>query len=174
MRCLQSYRLPVSIAIVLLCTGLSTTASAAARALATDDYWLHRITCDYPFRLTRDCSIWHGATREIAFGDYRLNLAAAEDGRTLLVAGIRFAPDHNGTAFRDQRQDRGERALALIDQLDATLSQHGVRLERLLPVRRGRRIAGYFLAFSDDAYAILKDFTVLESHHWLPQQASRD
>ena len=174
MRRIQPYRIPALATLSLLCMGLSFSTIAAVRPLGTDDYWLHRITCDYPFRLTRDCSIWHGATREIAFGDYRMNLAADDDGRTLLLAGIRLAPDHNGSAFRMQREDRGERALALIDQLDVALSPHGVRLERLLPVRRGRRIAGYFLTFSDDAYTILRRFTVLESHHWLPQQASRD
>ena len=153
---------------------LATNADAAVRPLSSDDYWLHHITCEQPFRLVQDCSIWHGATREIAFGEFHMNLAAAEDGRTLLLAGIRFAPDHNGAHFRAKGKDRGERALRVIDEIDAELAQHGIRLQRLQPVRRGQRIAGYFLEFSDNAYAILKRFTVLESRHWLSRQARND
>lgn len=149
-------------------------AHAAVQALATDELWLHRITCEQPYRLTQDCSIWHGAVREIAFGGYHMNLAAGPDGRTLLLAGIRHAPDHNGSAFRKRGKDRGELALKVIDRIDAALAGHGIRLERLDPVRHGRRVAAYFLEFSDDAYAVLKQYTVLASHHWLPRQAARD
>ena len=35
-------------------------------------------------------------------------------------------------------------------------------------MRRGRRVAGYFLEFSGNAYEFLKQFTVLESEYWLP------
>jgi hypothetical protein len=161
-----------TIGLCLLLIGLVPSAPAAVRPLDSDRYWLHRVTCDYPVRLTRDCSIWHGATREIAFDGYRMSVAADADGRTLLLAGIRPAPDHNGTGFRRPGRDRGERGLRLVDRLHTELSRQGIHLERLQPVKHGRRIAGYFLEFSDNAYDVLRRYTVLESRHWLPQQAA--
>lgn len=162
----------LSVAAALLLAATNTP--AGVEPLAVEDYWLHRITCDEPVRLTRDCSIWRGATRHIAFGDYRMTIAGGEDGRTLLVSQVRHAPSHNGSRFRTPGKDRGERALRVLDLLNAALSRHGVQLERLQPVRRGQRIAGWFLEFSGDAYTLLEPHTVLESWHWQPRRVSRN
>jgi hypothetical protein len=52
------------------------------------------------------------------------------------------------------------------------LEHEGIRLERMQTVRRGQKVVGYLLEFSDNAYDFLKQFTVLESEHWLPRNTS--
>lgn len=145
---------------------------ASVRVLGPAEFASHRVTCELPVRLTHDCSIWQGPTRPIAFGDYRMNLAAGSGGRTILVSRLRRGPSHNGGSFRletggDARQATSEQAIQLIG---AALGDQGIRLERMRPVNRGRRVDGYFLQFSDNAYDFLKQFTVLESEHWLPKR----
>ena len=141
------------------------------RALGSTDYMSHKITCEFPVRLTHDCSIWQGATRPIAFGEYRMSVAADDDGRTILLSRLRQGPNHNGTRFRfdSNGQSRDSRPVEAIRLIGEALEQEGIRLERMQPVRRGRRVDGYFLEFSDNAYDYLKQFTVLESEHWLPR-----
>jgi len=131
------------------------------------------LSCEFPVRLTRDCSVWQGATRPIAIGDYRMSLAADRDGRKVLVSRLRPGPDHNGAEFRrtlDRRwpQHSSRDAIGLIG---TTLQDHGIRLERSQPLRQGRRIQAYLLEFSANAYEVLKQFTVLESEYWLPRRS---
>jgi hypothetical protein len=130
-----------------------------------------KVTCEIPVRLTHDCSIWHGATRPIAFGAFRMTLAADRDGTTILLTQLRPRPDHNGSRFQrpSGRQAHLSRARAAIDEIGAALEDRGIRLQRVQPVRHGRGVAGYFLEFSDNAYDYLRQFTVLESEHWLPK-----
>jgi len=152
---------------------LGLTASSQASIRATSGAASHTISCEFPVRLTRDCSIWQGATRPIAIGDYRMTLAADRRGRTVLVSRLRPGPDHNGAEFRrtpDRRwpQHSSRDALRLIG---AALQDHGIRLERSQALRQGQRIQAYLLEFSDNAYEVLKQFTVLESEHWLPRRS---
>jgi hypothetical protein len=156
----------------ILCLALAPAGQASLRASGPADPAANAITCEFPVRLTRDCSIWQGATRPVAIGDYRMTLAADRAGRTVLVTQLRPGPSHNGSEFRlgpDRRwlHHSSAEAIRLIGE---ALEDRGIRLERTLPVRRGRGIQAYFLEFSDDAYEVLKQFTVLESEHWLPPQ----
>lgn len=160
-------------AACILLLGLSSGGQASLRAASPVDSAARTINCEFPVRLTRDCSAWQGATRPIAIGDYRMSLAADSQGRTVFVTRLRPGPDHNGSEFRrtpDRRwpQHSSSDAIRLIG---AALEGHGIRLERSQPLRRGRRIHGYLLEFSDNAYDVLKAFTVLESEHWLPRQS---
>ena len=162
-------------ACCVLLAGLAAAAQASVRAYGPGEYTSHRITCDHPIKLTHDCSVWNGATRPIAFGAYRMTLAAGSDGKTILLSQIRPGPDHNGYRFRPGPTSRssGKRTLRVIDCLRDALAQEGIRLERLQTVRKGHRVAAYYLEFSANAYDYLKQFTVLESEHWLPKRAGR-
>lgn len=154
----------------ILSLALVSAGHAKVRVLGTADYLSHKITCESPVKLIHDCSIWQGATRPIAFGEYRMTLAADGDGKTILLSRLRRGPSHNGTRFssRFNRQSRESRSIAAIQSIGEALEERGIRLERMQTVRRGRRVDGYFLEFSDNAYDYLKQFTVLESEHWLP------
>lgn len=155
--------------IVLL--GLASTAQATVTASDPAQFSIRTITCEFPVRLTHDCSIWRGATRSVAFGDYRMTLAADSAGRTVLISQLRVAPSHNGPDFvATLGSSRKHSSADAIRRLETALADHGIRLERMQPVRRGRRVDGYFLEFSDNAYDFLKQFTVLESEQWLPRQ----
>lgn len=154
----------------ILCLVLAPAGQASLRASGPAHLAADAISCEYPVRLTRDCSIWQGATRPIAIGDYRMSLAADRAGRTVLVTRLRPGPSHNGNEFRrgpDRRwlHHSSEEAIRLIGE---ALEDRGICLERAEPVRRGRRIQAYLLEFSDDAYEVLTQYTVLESEHWLP------
>ena len=154
----------------MLVLGLAATGHTAVRPYSPDQYESRAISCEYPVRLTHDCSMWQGATRPIAFGSHRMSLAAGGDGRIIMLSQVRPGPDHNGYRFRRGPRDRHHenRSLQAIQCIGNTLEQEGIRLERIQTVRRGRRTQAYFLEFSGNAYDILKQFTVLESEHWLP------
>ncbi len=155
-------------ALLILCLSVLSTMAWASRGTAASPTFVRgNLNCEKPFRLAYDCSIWHGATRPIAFGQYRMRMAAGSDGRTILMSRLRPRPDHNRHAFhpRVSMHNAGARAIQLIG---SALEDHGIRLERLQTVRRGQRIDGWLLEFSGNAYDYLKRFTVLESEYWLP------
>lgn len=153
---------------LIIVAGLAGPVQATVRVAEPFAYASHRVTCDFPVRLTDDCSIWQGATRPIALGDYRMSLAAGDGGRTILVSRVRPGPDHNGLMFRQGL--KGTPSSCAVEAISAALRAQGISLERMQTIRRGRRIEGYYLEFSDNAYDYLKRYTVLESEHWLPRQ----
>ena len=158
--------------IFLLLAGPLSTAQATVRSFDSERYESRAISCEYPVKLTHDCSEWLGATRPIAFGGHRMNIAAGTDGHTVMLSQIRPGPDHNGFRFRAGPRGRYRERLSLqaIRCIGNTLEDEGIHLKRIQPVRRGRRAAAYYLEFSGNAYDILKHFTVLESEHWLPKR----
>lgn len=159
---------------ICLLLGLASNGQAALRASDATDLATRTISCEFPVRLTRDCSIWQGATRPVAIGDYRMTLAADSEGRTILVSQLRPGPDHNGSEFRRTPDDHWPQHSSsdAIRLIGATLEDHGIQLERAQPLRRGRRVQAYLLEFSENAYDVLKQFTVLESEYWLPRRRS--
>ncbi len=63
LRALISFLFALTIALPL-------SSQATIRSVNADDYANRHVTCHHPVRLTRDCSIWQGPTRPIAFGDF--------------------------------------------------------------------------------------------------------
>ena len=122
-----------------------------------------RFTCDRPFKLTRDCSIWQGPQREVVFAGHALSIAADATGQTLLVARVRRLPrDASGLAFGFSIGRRESRSLTrAIMQIAGQLADAGHELKGMTPYRRGRRTEAYFLHFAADAYAYLKRYTAL-------------
>lgn len=145
---------------------------AAIRPTQPGDLSHHRMTCEFPVRLTRDCSAWHGATRPIAVGEHRMTIAGDSGGRTLLVSRIRPAPDHNGHRFGTPSAQRHRHATQAIEALRDLLDPHGVEIQRVSPITEEGRVVAYIVELSCSAYDYLKRFTVLEHEHWLPQAAS--
>lgn len=159
--------------LLTLLAGLTPPlALAAVEVVAADRFGNHRMTCQAPVRLTQDCSIRQGPTRPIAVADYRMSIAADTDGRTILISQVRAGPDHNGRLFATGR-DRHTVAIAAIRTLRRLLRAEGICLERWQKITRADQIEGYLLTFSDAAYPVLRQRTVLESEHWLPNRLSR-
>ncbi len=159
---------PLTTALLIFCLCvLPLTTWAAIGGAASPTYVRNNITCESPVRLAHDCSIWRGATRPIAFGQYRMRVAGGNNGRTILMSRLRPGPDHNRNAFcpNVSIHNAGADAIRLIGSV---LEDKGIRLERLRAVRRGQRIDGWFLEFSGNAYDNLKKYTELESEYWLP------
>ena len=150
------------------------TAQASVRSHIPAGYGKDKFTCEYPFKLTRDCSVWQGPTRPIAIAGFRMSLAADSKGRAILLSQMRQGPDHNGYRFRPHPASRKgkQRSLRAVECIGNVLEHEGIRLERMQKVRRGQKVVGYLLEFSDNAYDFLKQFTVLESEHWLPRNTS--
>lgn len=159
-------------AACILMSGLVSTGHTSVRTFSPAEYSTQKITCEFPVKLTHDCSMWQGATRPIAFGNHRMSLAAGSNGRTILLSRVRPGPDHNGFRFRAKPRGRAHeiRSMRAVQCIGDALEHEGIRLQRMQPVHRGRRLEGYFLEFSDNAYDYLKQFTVLESEHWLPDR----
>ena len=150
------------------------TAQASAQSHIPAGYSKDTFTCEYPFKLTRDCSVWQGPTRPIAIAGFRMSLAADSEGRTIMLSRMRQGPDHNGYRFRPHPASRTgkQRSLRAVECIGNVLEHEGIRLERMQTVRRGQKVIGYLLEFSENAYDFLKQFTVLESEHWLPRNTS--
>ena len=159
---------------LLLLALAGPTAQASVQSHIPAGFSQDRFTCEYPFKLTRDCSVWQGPTRPIAIAGFRMSLAADNEGRTIMLSQMRQGPDHNGYRFRPHPASRTgkQRSLRAVECIGNVLEHEGIRLERVQKVRRGQRVVGYLLEFSDNAYDFLKQFTVLESEHWLPRNTS--
>jgi hypothetical protein len=171
MRCLPARNIPLW--VCLLSAGLVPSVTHAAVAVVTPDRYAQlRMTCATPLALTQDCSVRIGPTRPIAIDRFRMNIAAASDGRTVFISQVRSGPDHNLGEFAPS-EDRRAEAVAAIRAVRQVLQPEGVCLRRWETIRHGRRVRGYLLTFSDDAYALLREQTVLESEHWLPGPLSR-
>jgi hypothetical protein len=171
MRCISA-RYPPLWACLLVASLAPATLRAAAPAVMPDRYAELRMTCAVPLPLTQDCSVRIGPTRPIAIDRFRMNIAAASDGRTVFISQVRSGPDHNLGEFVP-RKDRRAEAVAAIRAIRQALHREGVCLQRWESIEHGRRVRGYLLTFSDDAYALLREQTVLESEHWLPGSLSR-
>lgn len=168
---MRAIRTPLPICLLLgsLLTAGISPAPAQVRTLGPGTLANHAVTCERPVRLVHDCSVWQGALRPIALGDFRMTLAADREGTTLLLSRLRPRPDHNHNQFRT-RSGRDDPPLAdqALERIAEALRARGVEVLRVQPVRSGRRVAAWFVECSDNAYEYLRQFTVLESEHWLP------
>jgi hypothetical protein len=171
MRCISARYLPLW-ACLLFASLVPSTMRAAAPAVTPDRYAELRMTCAAPLPLTQDCSVRIGPTRPIAIERFRMNIAATSDGRTVFISQVRSEPDHNLGEFGPW-EDRRAEAVAAIRAVRQVLQREGVCLQRWKSIRHGRRVRGYLMTFSDNAYALLREQTVLESEHWLPGSLSR-
>jgi hypothetical protein len=160
---------------LLLLALVGPTVQASVKSHVPAGYSNDTVTCEHPFKLTQDCSVWQGPTRPIAIAGFRMSLAAGSDGRTILLSRMRQGPDHNGYRFRPHPTSRTgkRRSRRAVECIGDVLENEGIRLERMQTVRRGQKVVGYLLEFSDNAYEFLKQFTVLESEYWLPRNTSR-
>ncbi|MCB1774825.1 MAG: hypothetical protein KDI88_14510 [Gammaproteobacteria bacterium] len=136
-RCLALY--------LALCT-VPLAASASVRPVQHDDFSNRSISCEAPFRLTRDCSIRQGASRQIVIDGLRMSLAADHDGDTLLI-----------TAPRPQEAVR---------RLTGTLRHRGICVRHVQPVHGSQGVTGYYLQFSGNAYDYLSRYTTLDGADW--------
>ncbi|MCB1790709.1 MAG: hypothetical protein KDJ27_15490 [Gammaproteobacteria bacterium] len=151
--------------LCVLLIGAPQQAAANISTLGSGTFRLNQVTCEAPIRLSRDCSAWQGATRPIALAGYRMLLAADDGGSTVLISRLRLSPDHNDSVFVPSERRMAVNALR---ELSEALQQQGILLQKMQPVRQGRRTNAWYLEFSGDAYSYLKQFTVLESEYWLP------
>jgi hypothetical protein len=120
------------------------------------------MSCSKPYPLTQDCSIWSGATRRILVEDYKVKVAATEDGDVVLVMdgspGMSALKDqllpfslgkHGSTASNNSYT-------ALRNFFDSA----GVAVTRVRPVGSMGSIMGYVLELKSDGYSLLTDLTV--------------
>jgi hypothetical protein len=85
------------------------------------------MTCNRPYQLTQDCSIWSGATREIEINGVQMKISGTADGRVVVV----MPTDATTHAFRgDLDQASAKATFEVVTRLES----HGVTIERQIPV----------------------------------------
>ncbi len=164
--------LPCAISL-LLCSG---TLPAAAYRLHPSHYATHKVTCEQPVKLTRDCSIWRGATRQIRIAGYNMSVAADQQGQTLLVVNIHRQRNNAGLSMGfsfggGSTKNRNNTLRQGIGHLTSAIAQQGPELQRLVTMGHGHIEDGYFLHYTEDAYRHLEPYTVLQQP--LPAYATR-
>lgn len=137
--------LPRVVLSLVLCAA-PLGASASLRPVQPDDFSNRSISCEAPFRLTRDCSIRQGASRRIVIDGLHMSLAADHDGDTLLIT----AP----------------RPIEAVRRLTGTLRHRGICVQHVQPVHGSRGVTGYYLQFSGNAYDYLSRYTTLDGTDW--------
>lgn len=153
--------------VLLAAFGLlaSQHANAAIASIPPAHYNSHSASCERPIKLTQDCSDWRGTMRSLVFNGYKMRVAANSSGNNVLLTSIR--PAANNMMFSmsfslSSKRNARKQLNPTVQQLVKELEVHGVVLENVVPMTRGRYVDGYYLSFSDNAYQHLKRYTVIE------------
>ncbi|MDP2433411.1 MAG: ankyrin repeat domain-containing protein [Pseudomonadota bacterium] len=108
------------------------------------------MTCDSPYQLTQDCSATTGASRRIVLDGIEARIAGSKDGKHVFLMN---APP-GGMDFLVTQYDT-ELSNSVYYALQRVLRNHGMKIERVVPVGNLGKAVGYLLEVDGDAYSIL-------------------
>jgi hypothetical protein len=109
--------------------------------------------CNKPYKLTRDCSGFSGATRLIEISSFQFKIAGSEDGSIVLMMGAKQVSD----AWAGKSTETANVAYELTKK---HLLENGIAVKLAEPVSSGSLLAGYLITTDGDAHQILSRMTV--------------
>lgn len=143
--------------VMILCL-FFLNACGTATAIVPDAEGVEHVSavgmgCNKPYKLTKDCSGFSGATRLVEISDFRFKIAGSEDGSIVLMMGAKQLSD----AWAGRSSEAGNIAYELTKK---HLLENGIAIKLAEPVSSGSMLAGYLITTDGDAYAILSQMTV--------------
>lgn len=117
------------------------------------------VTCKKPYPLTRDCSSFSGAQREIEVDGFYIKVAGSDCGKYVLMMGQCHSVDQEQMARVDSRiadtllMHNPDKCLLAIRE---KMARHEIHIVKTTTIKEGRsEIAGYLLELDGDGYALL-------------------
>lgn len=111
--------------------------------------------CNKPYKLTRSCSGFSGATREVRLSGVEFKIAGTEDGTVVLIMNARQLSN----AARGKSTEASNIAYEVAKK---HLVDRGVEIRLVEPVASGSLLAGYIVTTDADGYALLSEFATEE------------
>jgi hypothetical protein len=104
------------------------------------------VTCNKPYKIEQDCSIWSGATRLIKIKDQKIRVAGSDDGKIILV--------------KDKLITNDESVFACFELVREELLSKGISIMKVTKLMTLGEVKGCILELDGDGYSILKEYSV--------------
>lgn len=104
------------------------------------------VTCNKPYKIGQDCSIWWGATRRIKIKDKKIRVAGSDDGKIVLV--------------EDKIITNDESVFACFELVREELLSKGINIVKVTKLMNMGEVKGCILELDGDGYSILKEYSV--------------
>lgn len=150
----------LALSLALLTAGCSARNKAVPEASGQPTVSAAAASCQSPYELTQDCSIWSGAKREIQIEGFAVRIAGSFDGRTVLVMDKNWLLNAFKTGLVFETKDFASEANnTSFDAVKNTLLANGIKVERVVTMASLGSIYGYYLFLDSDGYSLLKRYT---------------
>jgi len=104
------------------------------------------VTCNKPYKIGQDCSIWGGAKRTIKIKERKIRVAGSDDGMIILVMDKPFAGD--------------ESVFTCFELIREELLSKGISVLKVVKMVTRGKVRGCILELDGDGYSILKNYSV--------------
>jgi len=108
-----------------------------------------KVSCNKPYKLKNDCSLWSGAKRIVEINGIEFRLAATADGKVVLIMD-RYWSSRNSAATNE----------FILSTTTEILNNHNVHILKIIKVGTKKNTDGYFLELDADGYSLLKPYTL--------------
>lgn len=144
-----------------IAAALSGCASTHTVQDANDKETINTIsmTCNSPYALKQDCSIWSGATRSVKINGFEVNVAASEDGKVILVMDSKFFSNSFGDVLTLNSPTHSKASNNSFFAVKKVLDKTGIKINRIRPLRSFGNVDGYVLELESDGYTLLKQYS---------------
>lgn len=105
------------------------------------------MTCNKPYKLGQDCTIWSGAKRTIWIEEQEMKIAGSDDGKIVLVMHDRLVDEASVLACFNLVRDE-------------LLEKAGIHIMNVVKVVNKGKIKGFVLELDGDGYSFLRNYTV--------------
>lgn len=105
------------------------------------------LTCDNPFGLEFDCSMWSGPTKKIDLGGHQVKIAGNNDGRVTVLFG-------ENSASATQSSNLG------FELMKRELLTRGFTIAKVTPIESAGLMFGYAIETTEPNYDVWNDFAV--------------
>jgi hypothetical protein len=104
------------------------------------------VTCNKPYKIGQDCSIWSGAKRTIKIKERNIKVAGSDDGKIVLVMDKLFADE--------------ESMFSCFELVKEELLSNGIKIVRVIKLVTAGKVKGCILELDGDGYSILRNYSV--------------
>ncbi len=116
-------------------------------------------TCNDPYELSEDCSIFSGATRSIYIDNFEIKIAGSADGKTVLIMDTEIAYNACIAGLTFSLITNSQRANRSYELIKQELNKKGLPISKVQPFGSYGNVDGYFIHSNEDIYSYLKIFS---------------
>ena len=116
------------------------------------------MTCNKPYRLTQDCSVWNGAQKKMSIDGFMVKMAASEDGKIILVMDAHMIKNSLLDSYFSPITGsiHSEASNNSFEAVKRFLYEKDVAILKVRPILTLANIDGYILELDQDGYSLIK------------------